>query len=87
MTASGVPRKLARKVAWAVPISTAAYGIEAIWEGQKWLLDGFNKLSTAIGRAVAGTFSITKGEGAMRTADTLSIEPALHRRRERLLIP
>ena len=30
-----IPRKLARKVAWAVAMSTAAYGIEAIWEAPK----------------------------------------------------
>jgi hypothetical protein len=34
--ANAIPRKLARKVAWAVAMSTAAYGVEAIWEGQKW---------------------------------------------------
>jgi hypothetical protein len=40
-------------------MSTAAYSVEAIWEGQKWLADGFDKLTKAIGRAVAGTFSST----------------------------
>jgi len=34
MSANGVPRRLARGVAWAVAMSTAAYGVEAIWEGQ-----------------------------------------------------
>jgi len=29
MTANGAPRKLARKIAWAVAMSTAAYGVEA----------------------------------------------------------
>jgi hypothetical protein len=38
-------------------MSTATYGVEAIWEGQKWLLDGFYRLTVAIGRTVAGTFS------------------------------
>jgi hypothetical protein len=70
MTANGIRRKLARKVGWAVAMSTAAYGIEAIWEGQAWLLEGFNKLTTAIGRTVAGTFGTTKGEDAVRAADT-----------------
>jgi hypothetical protein len=42
-------------------MSTAAYGVEAIWDGQKWLLDGFNKLSAAISRAVVGPFSTTEG--------------------------
>jgi hypothetical protein len=50
-------------------MSTAAYGIEAIWEGQGWLLEGFHKLSVAIGRSVAGTFSTAKGEDAIRAAD------------------
>jgi len=57
MTAIGIPRKLARKVAWAVAMSTAAYGTEALSEGQRWLLNGFDKLTRAIGQAVAGTFS------------------------------
>ena len=60
MTANGIPRKLARKATWAVAMSAAAYGVEAIWEDQKWFLDGFNKLSMAIGRTVAGTFSAPK---------------------------
>jgi hypothetical protein len=85
MNANGVPRKLARKVAWAVSMSTAAYGVEALWEGQQWLLDGFNKLTTVIARAVAGTFSSTKGEDAIRAADIPPARPALDRRRERLL--
>jgi hypothetical protein len=69
MNANGVPRKLARKVAWSVAMSTAAYGIEAIWEGQQWLPDGFHKLTVAISRTVTGTFSTTKGEDAIRAAD------------------
>jgi hypothetical protein len=47
-------------------MSTAAYGIEATWEGQTWLLD---RLSVAIGRAVAGTFSTAKGKDAIRASD------------------
>ena len=43
-------------------MSTAAYGIEAIWEGQQWLLEGFDKLSMVIGRTVSGTISTAKGE-------------------------
>jgi hypothetical protein len=31
MNANGIKRKLAR---WSIAMSTAAYGIEAIWEGQ-----------------------------------------------------
>jgi len=85
MNANGIPRKLARKVAWAVAMSTAAYGIEAIWEDQKWLLDGFTKLTTVLGRTVAGTFSTAKGEDAIRAADIPPPKPTLDRRRERLL--
>jgi hypothetical protein len=82
MGANGTPRQLARKVAWAVAMSTAAYGVEAIWEGQQWLADSFDKLTRTIGRTVAGTFSTTKVEDAIRAADT---PPTLDRRRERLL--
>jgi ribonuclease HI len=69
----------------AVAMSTAAYGIEAIRQGQTWLLEGFHRLSVAIGRAVAGTFASTKGEDAIRAADTPPAKPALNRRRERLM--
>jgi len=83
MNANGVPRKLARKVAWAVAMSTAAYGIEALWEGQSWLLDRSDKLSTAIGRAVTGIFSTAMGTGAISIPPT---QPAVDQRRERLLV-
>jgi hypothetical protein len=53
------------KVAWAVAMSTATYGIEAIWKDQKWLLNGFNKITVSITRAVAGTDSTAKGEDAI----------------------
>jgi hypothetical protein len=86
MKANGIPRKLARKVAWAVAMSTAAYGVETLWEDQKWLLDEFHRLTVAIGRTVAGTFGTTKGEDAIRAADTPPAEPMLNRRRKRLLI-
>jgi len=64
MSANGIPRRLARKVAWAVAMSTAAYGIEAMWEGQKRLSSGFDKLTASIVRAVAGTFRTAKSGGA-----------------------
>jgi ribonuclease HI len=86
MNAHGVPRKLARKIAWSVAMSTAAYGIEAIWEDQQWLLDGFHKLTVAIARTVAGTFGTTKGEDAIRAGDIPPTKPALDRRREKFLI-
>jgi hypothetical protein len=85
MGANGTPRRLARKVALSVAMSTAAYGVEAIWEGQKWLSDGFDKLTRTIGRVVAGTFSTAKGDDAIGAADTLPTCPTLDRRRERLL--
>jgi hypothetical protein len=69
-----------------VAMSTAAYGVEAIWEGQQWLLGVFHRLTVAIARTVAGTFSTTKGEDAIRAADTPLTRPILDRRRERLLI-
>jgi hypothetical protein len=62
MNANGIKWKLARKAGWLVAMSAAAYGIEAIWEGQARLFDGFHRLNVAIGRAVAGTFSTSKGE-------------------------
>jgi hypothetical protein len=86
MKGNGIPQKLARKVAWAVAMSSAAYRVEAIWEGQKWLLDEFHRLTVAIRRTVAGTFGTTKGENAIRAANTPLAEPLLNRRRERLLI-
>ena len=71
--------RLARKVAWAVAIFTAAYGIEALWGGQKWLLGRFNKLTTAIGRAVAGTSNTAKGEDAIGAGGVPPAGPALDR--------
>jgi hypothetical protein len=60
-------------------------GVEAIWEGQQWLADGFDNLTRTIGRTVAGTFSTTKAEDGIRAADTPPTRPTLDRRRERLL--
>ena len=85
MAVNEIPRKLARKVAWFVVMSTMAYGIKAIWEDQKWLLDAFNKLMAALGRAVAGTFSTARGEDTIRAAGIPPTQSALDRRRERLL--
>jgi hypothetical protein len=66
-------------------MSTAAYGVEALWEGQKWLLDDSSRLTGAIGRTVAGIFGTTKGQDAIRATDTPPAEPMLNRRRERRL--
>jgi hypothetical protein len=82
LVANATPLKLARKDAWVVVMSTAAYGVEAIWDGQKWLFDGFDKLTKTIGRTIAGIFSSTKGEYAIRAADTPPTSPTLDRRRE-----
>jgi hypothetical protein len=70
MTANGIQRKLACKVGWTAAMSTAAYGIEAIWKRQAWLLEGPDKPKTTTGRSVAGTFGTAKGEDAVRAADT-----------------
>jgi len=61
MNANGIPRRLARKIAWAVSMSTAAaYGVKAIWEGQQWLLDSFDRPTSVTGRTIADTFSTAK---------------------------
>jgi hypothetical protein len=39
-------------------MATAAYGIEAIWEGQPWIVQSFHKLTARIGREVSGTFAL-----------------------------
>ena len=86
MTANGIPRRLARKVALAVVMSPAAYGIEAIQEGQRSLPTGFSNLTAAIGRAGAGTLSTAKGKDSARAGDISPTKPAIYRRRERLLV-
>jgi len=67
-------------------MSTAAYEVEVIWEDQGRPPDKFDHLTSAIGRAVAGTFSTAKAEDAIRAADIPPTRPALDRRRERLLL-
>jgi hypothetical protein len=44
---------LARTVAWSTSMATAAYGIEAIWAGQPWIVQSFHKLTARIGRDVS----------------------------------
>jgi len=61
------------------------YGVEAIWEGQAWILDGFHKPTTTMAHAVARTFSSTKGDDAIPAADIPPTCPALDCRRERLM--
>lgn len=64
--AVGIPRKLARKVAWAAAMSAATCGVEAMREGQTLLLKGFNQPTACIGRA---TFTTAKGKDVVRAAD------------------
>jgi hypothetical protein len=61
MQRGGINRKLAHTVAWSTSMATAAYGIEAIWEGQPWIVQSFHKLTARIGRDVSGTFASTMG--------------------------
>jgi hypothetical protein len=49
-------------------MATAPYGIEAILEGQPWIVQSFHKLTVRIGRDVSGTFSSTMRVDAMREA-------------------
>jgi hypothetical protein len=82
----GINRKLARTVAWSTSMGTAAYGIEAIWEGQPWIVQSFHKLTARIGRDVSGTFASTMGVDAIREAATPPTRAALDRRTERQFI-
>jgi hypothetical protein len=82
----GINRKLARTVAWSTSMATAAYGIEAIWEGQPWIVQSFHKLTARIGRDVSGTFASTMGVDAIREAVTPPTRAALDRRTERQFI-
>jgi hypothetical protein len=66
MQRRGIDRRLARTVAWSTSMSTAAYGIKAIWEGQQWIVDSFQMLITRIARDVGGTFRSTKQQDAIR---------------------
>jgi hypothetical protein len=56
----GIKRQLARTVAWSISMSTGAYGIEAIWEGQPWIVKEFHRLTARMGQDVAGTFRSTR---------------------------
>jgi hypothetical protein len=62
----GIKRQLARTVAWSTSMSTGAYGIEAIWEGQPWIVKEFHGLTPRIGQNVAGTLRSTKKDDAIR---------------------
>jgi hypothetical protein len=60
-------------------MSTAVYGIEAIWEGQQWIVVSFQMLTTRISRDVEGTFRSAKHEDAIREAATPPTRAALDR--------
>jgi hypothetical protein len=66
----GINRKLARTVAWSTSMATAAYGIEAIWEGQPRIVQSFHMLTARIGSDVSGTFASIMGVDAIREATT-----------------
>jgi hypothetical protein len=82
----GIKRQLARTVAWSTSMSTGAYGIEAIWEGQPWIVKEFHKLTAPIGQDVAGTLRSTKKDNAIREAGTPPTRAALDRRTDRHFI-
>jgi hypothetical protein len=82
----GINREHAHTVAWSTSMATAAYGIEAIWEGQPWIVQSFHKLTARIGRDLSGTFASTMGVDAIREAATPPTRAALDRRTERQFI-
>jgi ribonuclease HI len=82
----GIDRRLARTVAWSASMSTATYGIEAILEGQQWIIDSFQMLTTQIARDVGGTFRSAKQQDAIREAATPPTRAALDRRTQRHFI-
>jgi hypothetical protein len=48
----GIKRQLARTVAWSTSMSKGVYGIDAIWEGQSWIVKEFHRLTARIGQDV-----------------------------------
>jgi hypothetical protein len=86
MKANGVPRRIARKIGWSLAMSAAAYGMEVIWKSQPWILKGFDKLTLAIARAVAGTFGTTAAGDTILATDSPPAGPALDRRRHKFLL-
>jgi hypothetical protein len=82
----GIQRQLARTVAWSTSMSTGAYGIEEIWEGQPWIVIEFRRLTARIGQDVAGTLCSTKKDDAIREAGIPPTRAALDRRTDRHFI-
>jgi hypothetical protein len=66
---------------------TTAYGIEAIWEGQPWIVRSFNKFTAWIGRDASGKFASSMEVDANRDITKLLIRAALDQRTERQFIP
>jgi hypothetical protein len=58
-------------------MATAPYGIEAIWEGQLWIVQSFHKLTAWISRDVSGTFASTMQVDAICEATTPPTRAAL----------
>jgi hypothetical protein len=51
----GIQRQPGRTMGLATSMSTSAYGIEAIWEGQIWIITEFYRLMAEIGQDIAAT--------------------------------
>jgi hypothetical protein len=48
--------------------SHCAYGVQKIWEGQRWIVKAFHKLTAKIGKGVPGTLSSTMQNDSIREA-------------------
>jgi hypothetical protein len=81
----GIKRQLAPTVALSISMYRDAYGIEAIWEGQTWIVKEFHRLTAGIGQDVAGTLC-SKNDDAIRGAGTPPTRAALDRRTGRQFI-
>lgn len=89
MAGHGINRKLARTVAWSTSMATATYGIGAIFGNQlrqQWIIDEIQRVATAIAKDVAGLFSTTNQDNAIRAAGIPSTESMLQRRANRLFV-
>jgi uncharacterized protein (DUF2344 family) len=59
MATHGINTKFARVVAWSTMMATATYGIEIIYEAQKWIIDQIQKVNVKIAKDVAGLKATT----------------------------
>jgi hypothetical protein len=80
-----IKRQLARTVTWSTSMSPGAYGIEAIWEGQPWIVKEFHRLTARIGKDVAGTLRSTKKDDAIREAGRAALDQRTDRHFIRLV--